>query len=234
MGAAPPARWAGWRAHLLALLLGAAGWWLGWAVRGSWDPEMRLWKAFGDAAFVLLVAVVLVGPAARLWRPVRGLLPARRALGIWFALAALVHAVLILNGWVRWELLRFLGYEFVPQLGRMARLEPGFGLANLLGTVALLWALTLAATSSDRAVRALGSRAWKWLHSFTYVIFYLAALHVVYFLFIHYTASFHRMPPPPDPLRWPTLAVILVVVVLQLVAFVVTVRRRSAPSPARS
>jgi methionine sulfoxide reductase heme-binding subunit len=52
------------------------------------DPEMRLRKAFGDAAFVLLLAVVLVGPAARLWRPVRGLLSARRALGIWFALAA--------------------------------------------------------------------------------------------------------------------------------------------------
>jgi hypothetical protein len=31
--------------------------------------EMRLWKAFGDVAFVLLVAVVLVGQAARLGGP---------------------------------------------------------------------------------------------------------------------------------------------------------------------
>ena len=62
-----------------------------------------------------------------------------------------LHGVLILNGWAQWSLRRFLGYEFVPQLGREARLEPGFELANLIGIVALVLALVLAATSSDRA-----------------------------------------------------------------------------------
>lgn len=214
----------GWSGHLVAGALAAGGWLVGWVARGTWDPEMRLWKAFGDAAFVLLIAVVLLGPAARIRRPLGRLIPYRRPLGIWFALVATVHAILILNGWVRWELLRFLGYEFVPQLGRMARLEPGFGLSNLLGTVALLWTLALAGTSSDRAVRTLGPRAWKWLHGFTYVIFYLVVLHVVYFLFLHFTASFHRVPPPPDPLGWPMLGLALTVVLSQVVAFVLTVR----------
>ena len=92
-----------------------------WATRSNWDSEMRLWKAVGDAAFVLLVAALAIGPIARLVRSARGLLRWRRQLGIWFALTATLHAVLILNGWARWSLRRFLGYEFIPQLGREAR-----------------------------------------------------------------------------------------------------------------
>ena len=69
--------------------------------------------------------------------------------------------MLIANGWARWSLRRFLGYEFIPELGREARIEPGFGLANLVGSVALLLALVLAATSSDRALRWLGRPAWS-------------------------------------------------------------------------
>ena len=39
---------------------------------------------------------------------------------------------------------------------------------------------TKAMTSFDRAVSFLGISSWKWLHSFTYVIFYLVALHSLY------------------------------------------------------
>ncbi|MDW3221047.1 MAG: ferric reductase-like transmembrane domain-containing protein [Acidimicrobiales bacterium] len=92
----------------------------------------------------------------------RGLLRWRRQLAIWFALTATLHAVLILDGWARWSLRRFLGYEFIPQLGREARLEPGFGLADLVGSVALLLALVLGATSSDWALRRMGRPAWTW------------------------------------------------------------------------
>lgn len=45
---------------------------------------------------------------------------------------------------------------------------------------------------------------------------------------MHYTASFHRIPPPPDPLRWPVLLLALTVVGFQFAAFAVTVRRRRA------
>lgn len=220
---------AAWRAHLVALSVGGAGWAIGWAARATWDPEMRLWKAFGDAALLLLIATMFSGPLARLWRPLRRLLALRRATGIWFAIAAAVHTVLILNGWARWSLLRFLGFEYIDQLGRWAQLEPGFGLANLLGAVAMAWALALAITSNDRAVRRLGPQAWKWFHGAAHVVFYLVALHAVYFLFLHYTASFHRPAPPPDPLRWPALFLVLGVIVAQLTAFGVEVRRRRRP-----
>lgn len=199
-----------------------------WLTRLEWDVAMRTWRAFGDAAIVLLFVTLAVGPGARLWRPLGRALPWRRETGIWSAVTALVHTILILNGWIRWDWGQFLGYELVPQLGRVARLEPGFGLANLIGLVALAWILVLAVTSSDRATRFLGPAAWKWLHSGAYVVFYLAVLHTLYFLFMHFTLSFHRVPPPENWFRWPLLAMGLTVVGLQLAAFVTTVRRRRA------
>ncbi|NNC81368.1 MAG: hypothetical protein HKN94_14590 [Acidimicrobiales bacterium] len=180
---------------------------------------MRLWKAVGDAAFVLLVSALAVGPIARLVRSARGLLRWRRQLGIWFALTATLHTVLILNGWARWSLRRFLGYEFVPQLGREARLEPGFGLANLIGSVALILALVLAATSSDWAMRRLGRPSWVWLHRLAHTVLVLSLLHGSYFLFIHFTESFHKaVPSDLDWFRIPFLITGLAVVGLHILA----------------
>jgi len=198
-----------------ALAIGSLFWW----ARPDWDPEMRLWKAVGDTAYVLLLATMAVGPLARLARPARPWLRWRRQLGIWFTLTAALHAVLVLNGWARWGLRRFLGYEFVPQLGREVRLEPGFGLANLVGAAALALALVLAATSSDRALRALGRPAWAWLHRLAQTVLILSLLHGAYFLFIHYTESFHKVPPDLDWFRVPFLVAGLAVLALEVVAF---------------
>jgi sulfoxide reductase heme-binding subunit YedZ len=192
---------------------------------------MRLWKAIGDASLILLIVSMALGPLARLWRPAARVLPWRREAGIWFGILALVHTVLILNGWARWSIAGFFGYEFVPQLGRVARMEPGFGLANLLGLIAVVWTLPLMATSADWAVNRLGPRAWKWLHNATYTIFWLVVAHVAYFLFIHYTRSFHRDPPAPDWFQLPFVALAAAVVLLQMAAFGATVRRRRRREP---
>ena len=197
-----------------------------WASRPEWSPEMRLWKAVGDTAVVLLLASLAIGPLARLWRPAGRLVPWRRQIGIWTAVVAVAHSLLVIDGWARWSVRRFLGFEFIPQLGREARLEPGFGLANLIGLVALLWLLVLLATSSDRALRSLGPTAWKWLHQGSYVVLYLVLLHTAYFLFLHYTLSFHKPPAPANWFRWPLVLLGLAVVGLQWAAFWSTVRRR--------
>lgn len=200
--------------------------WLFWSSRPTWSAEMRLWKAMGDGAFGLLVVTLALGPLARLVRPARRLVAWRRQLGIWFALVALLHGFLVAHGWARWSLRRFLGYEVVPQLGREVRLEPGFGLANLIGLTALVFALLLAATSSDWALRRLGA-GWKWLHHSALFIFYLSLLHAGYFLFLHYTASFHRQVPPPDWFRAPFVGLGIVVVGLQAGAFAKTTAGRT-------
>ena len=202
-----------------------------WASRPTWSAEMRLWKAVGDAAFVLLLVTLSLGPLARISRPFIRLLPWRRQFGIWFALVATLHGFLVIHGWARWSLRRFLGYEIVPQLGREVRLEPGFGLANLVGLTTLAFALILAATSSDRALRRLGPSAWKWLHHSALFVFYLSLLHAGYFLFLHYTASFHKAVPPPDWFRFPFVALGTALLVMQGAAFAKTAARPHHPSP---
>lgn len=187
---------------------------------------MRLWRAVGDAAVVLLLASLAIGPLARLSGSAGWLVAWRRQIGIWAAVLASAHSLLILDGWARWSVRRFLGYELVPQLGREARMEPGFGLANLVGLVALVWLLILLATSSDRALRFLGPAAWKWVHQGAHVVFYLVLLHSAYFLFLHYTVSFHRAPAPENWFRWPLLLMGLVVLGLQWLALWRTMRRR--------
>ena len=203
-----------------------------WASRPEWDGEMRLWKAVGDAAFLLLLVTLSLGPLSRVARPVTRVLAWRRQFGIWFALVAGLHGVLIVHGWARWSLRRFLGYEVVPQLGREARLEPGFGLANLIGLTALIFALVLAATSSDLALRRLGASSWKWLHHSALFIFYLSLLHAGYFLFLHYTVSFHKQVPPPDWFRFPFVALGIALLALQGMAFIKTANRRNRQATA--
>ena len=218
--------------HLVVGALTAAAVGAGWQLNASWDPEMRLWKAFGVGSALLIWFVALIGPAARLWAPLGRVLPWRREFGVWFALVALVHFYLVWDGWARWNVQELLGYQYVAELDTYLRFEPGFGLANLMGLVALLFALVLAATSFDRAVSFLGISSWKWLHSFTYVIFYIVALHAVYFAFIHYTPSPHRIlmgqstTYPENVLRFAYLVMFASVFLAQAGAFVRTVHQR--------
>lgn len=213
---------------VLAFLL-AVPFWYG---RLNWDPEMRLWRAVADSSFLLFIFTLTIGPLAKHWPAAKRFIPWRREVGIWFGLTALLHAFLVWHGWARWDVQRFLGYEFIPELGRMARLEPGFGLANLIGLVALILTLALVATSSTWAVNQLGASAWKWLHYSSYIVFYLVLLHAAYFLFIHYTLSFHRrVPADPNWFRYPFLILSLSVPLLQTSAFIKTVRSRTHSEP---
>jgi len=204
---------------------------IAWYINSAWSPDMRLWKAFGAASFFLLWFAVFIGPAAVVCAPLNRLLSFRREAGVWFFLIALVHGYLVLDGWVRWGVWEFFGYEYIPQLDMYLRVESGFGLANFTGLIALILAMVLAATSFDRAVNFLGVSSWKWLHIFSYVVFYLTVIHVVYFAFIHFTPSLQRvvmeMPTnyPENPLRYYYLVAMLSVVLMQVWAFVKTVRK---------
>ena len=60
-------------------------------------------------------------------------------------------------------------------------------------------------------------------HGGAYVIFYLVLIHTAYFLFIHFTLSFHKEPPPVDWFRIPFVVLGATVIALQTAAFVKTV-----------
>jgi sulfoxide reductase heme-binding subunit YedZ len=178
---------------------------------------------------ILLYATLAVGPLVRLipHRVTGALVPWRRQTGIWFGALALVHTALVWDGLARWDVGRLFGYEFIPQLDRVARIEPGFGLANLMGLAAIVITIPLLATSADWAMRGLGGATWKYVHQATYTIFWLVALHTAYFLFFHYTESFHRsVPPDPNWFRVPFLILTATLLVLQGLALAGTVRRQ--------
>jgi len=65
-------------------------------------------------------------------------------------------------------------------------------------------------------------------------VFYVGSLHALYFLFIHYTVSFHKNPPPPDWLRFWFLGMVATVAALHVAAFVKTVAKSRAKTPART
>ena len=211
--------------HTSVAVLSGLLFWLFWISRPTWSWDMRLWKAFGDASFLLLFFTLIIGPLVRIWPPIAKIMPWRKYLGIWFGLIAIIHGFLVWDGWARWDILRLLGYEFVPQLGRVARMEPGFGLSNIIGLIALVLTFVLMATSTDWALKYLG-KSWKWLHYSAHIIFYLSAIHAAYFLYMHYTVSFHKNVPPPDWFRIPFLILVGIVFLLQWIAFVKTVRSR--------
>lgn len=219
-----------WRhAVVVSMSIGVgAAFWFG---RLDWDPEMRLWRSVGDTSLLLLYATLVVGPLVRIAPNgiTTGFLVFRRQTGIWFGVLALVHTALVWDGWARWDIGRLFGYEFVPQLGRVARLEPGFGLANLMGLAAVLITIPLLITSGDWAMRKLGGATWKFLHYGTYTIFWLVALHTAYFLFFHYTESFHRtVPPNPNWFRFPFIGLTTAVLLLQILAFWKATGRRAS------
>lgn len=82
-----------------------------WSLNSTWSPDMRLWKAFGGASFFLLWFAVFIGPAAKLLPALGVALSYRREAGVWFFLIVLVYGYLILDGWVRWSVWKFFGYE---------------------------------------------------------------------------------------------------------------------------
>jgi sulfoxide reductase heme-binding subunit YedZ len=119
----------------------------------------------GDGSVWLLLIILTITPLRRFGRGVfwtSWLVKARRDLGIATALYALAHT---------------LAY-----LARKADLEriltEAAGVGMLVGWLAMIGMLVLAATSNDRAVRWLGGR-WKSVHRWIYPVALLSAGHWV-------------------------------------------------------
>jgi sulfoxide reductase heme-binding subunit YedZ len=198
-----------------------------WEAHFQWTFDLRLWRAIGDASYALLAITLVIGPLSKIWNPAKKIIPWRREFGIWFAILAITHGILVADGWLRWDIMKFFGYEFINELDRYARIEPGFGLSNLIGLVAFGWSIILMITSSDKATKYLGASSWKWLHSGSYVVFYLVAIHTAYFIFIHYTESFHRMPAPQSMFIIYFVIMTITVISLQILAFIKTIKKNA-------
>ncbi len=182
------------------------------------------------AALGLLCLTLSLGPLARLWpRWFGALLPARRAAGIWSAVAGGAHLLYALEYLTAYgkETLRQVFFAVQPMAlgmsiprgpkGWVPDLTPT-GIACWVGIVALTGLAVLALTSSDLAERWLGQGSWKWLHSRVYGIFALVLLHYA-------LVSISALKGSPPRLHW-FWWVVAATVLLQAAAFVATTRRR--------
>lgn len=214
--------------HLLVAVL-AAGLVLGFAqVHAQFSPMHRWNRAFGDASLVLIALSMGLGPLTRFLRAAVPLLPFRRETGIHACLLATIHAAIILVGWVEWDLMRLVGFEWHPDLSAYVMFQHGFGLANGVGVAAFVLMVLLAATSSDLAMRRLGLPGWKFLQMGVLPMWWLTVAHVAYFLFMHFL-SFHRATPPPNPLQPWFVGLVVLVLGLRAAAYLRTIRAK-APS----
>jgi sulfoxide reductase heme-binding subunit YedZ len=169
---------------------------------------MTTWsQALSRTSVFLLFLVLIIGPLAKLIKPAEGsntlMMPGswRGELGIWFAIVALSHFILVLNN---------IGFPSLIKIG-----GSGFALANLLGLIALIWALILTITSFRKVIVFLGASSWKWINSFVYVIFYLVIAHLVYFQFF---STYGEIGP--DWFGYVAVAMAIIVIVLEAIAFV--------------
>lgn len=150
---AEPARLHGWRLFsLLSLLVLIVTTLALWSQPQGVDALRSAIRVTARTSFALFLATFLASSLAALVPGgfTRGLLRERRFLGLAFAFSHAVHAVLII-----------LYVKFYPETfwnGRSAA-------ANIPGSVGYVFIVLLTMTSFPYAVKLLGARVWKGLHS---------------------------------------------------------------------
>lgn len=150
---------------LLLALLGP----FAWLFAGAWydtlgpNPAEALLRSTGDWTLRLLCLTLAITPLRQAtgWHALARL---RRMLGV----ATFGHAVL--------HVLAYAWLDMGFDLQAIAKDIPKRPFI-LVGTLAFVLMVPLAATSFDRAIKALGARRWQALHRAVYAIALLALLH---------------------------------------------------------
>jgi len=220
----------GWKSrHLLVIIISVIGVYAFLESRAQW-LEMHRWnRAIGDMSLMLIAFSMAIGPISRLMPKVRAAIPWRREFGIYGVILAIIHTFIILAGWVEWELIRLFGYQLHPS-GVYIMLQQGFGLANVIGIIALFYGLVLALSSSDWSQRVLSGPIWKYLQQSAYVLWMLIVVHTAYFLYLHFQ-DYHRAGPEPNWAQWPFAGLVTTIIVLQMAASWKTWRLRRDRMP---
>jgi len=140
--------------------------WLVWAAvadRLGANPAEALIRSLGDWTLRALLLVLLVTPL-RLTFKVPALARFRRMLGVFVFVYATLHWLAYV-----WFDMGFVWADVVADIPRRPFI--------LVGSLAWLLLLALAATSFNRAIRALGAPRWQALHRAVYAIAALSLLH---------------------------------------------------------
>lgn len=137
--------------------------------------ETGLIRGLGLTAFLLLHVILVIGPLARLNPAFLPLLYNRRHLGVAMCLVALGHA--------GFAIFQYHALGDVNPLVSLLVSNTAFGSVSafpfeLLGLLALLILLVMAATSHDFWLSVLSPPTWKMLHMLVYVAYALLVGHI--------------------------------------------------------
>lgn len=130
------------------------------------NPAEALIRGLGDWTLRLLWLTLAITPLRQLTR-LPALLRFRRMLGVFTFAYASLH--LLAYGWLD------MGLE-LADIARDIAKRPFI----LMGFCAWLLMLPLAATSFNRAIKALGGRRWQALHRLVYVLALVALAHFIW------------------------------------------------------
>jgi nitrite reductase/ring-hydroxylating ferredoxin subunit/DMSO/TMAO reductase YedYZ heme-binding membrane subunit len=132
-------------------------------------------RAFGTCAFLMLTAILSIGPLARLNRRFLPLLYNRRHFGVLTFFVAALHVWFMLDWYMVQNNLPNLATELTTwsDYGKFI----GFPF-KVLGIAALLILFLMAATSHDFWLIFLTPRIWKALHMALYIAYGLVVMHV--------------------------------------------------------
>lgn len=139
-------------------------------------PILRM-RAFGSCAFLMLTAILCIGPLARLDRRFLPLLYNRRHFGVLTCIVAFIHASYVMDWY----------YAFSPTDRYVGLLSSNVSFTQLLGfpfelfgILALVILLVLAVTSHDFWLSFLTPRIWKTLHMGIYIAYALLVAHIAF------------------------------------------------------
>jgi len=151
------------------------------------DPAKFLQHSTGEFAIWMLMAALAVTPLRRIHASLTPMVRLRRMVGLWAFFYASLHVAMYV--------LLFSGYDMAAAMaglraGHLA--EPWVQLKLIwpaivddvekqrfiqAGLVAYAILLALAVTSPQRVLRAMGGKAWMWLHRLVYVAGFAAVAH---------------------------------------------------------
>jgi methionine sulfoxide reductase heme-binding subunit len=212
--------------HAAVIAAGALLVWLFYAMRPAAMHEVHKWnRAWADAAIVLLAALFLIGPLARLWPTAARALEWRRELGIWAFVAAVVHVGYYAAEAFDWDVARFVmdsehhGPDGAP-VGDLSWRRDAWAAGNWIGIMALAYGLLPLLTSNNASQRLLRG-SWKRLQDHGHIFYVLSLAHFFVFWLLVYDAEGRGLGPA---LFW---IVFIGVAVLQTAGLVRQVARRT-------
>lgn len=160
--------------HGALLVIAAATIYLAYLATPPPDVRHRFSMATAYAGLAFLATSLALGPWNVLTRRANPVsFDLRRDVGIWTGVLAILHTAIGLTVHLRGRMWMY----FLKQLDPPKLQTSRFGFANFVGLGAALLFLMLLAISNDVSVRSMGTRRWKSLQRWSYIVVVLTVAH---------------------------------------------------------